>query len=87
MKPSVKVVVSIEHDDAANVWLGQGLNLKGLLVEADTLDDLRRQIIELIPHAVEMNGLPEVGFELTVSDSQELWHLPVSPAAIDRPTA
>ncbi|MFZ2449463.1 MAG: DUF1902 domain-containing protein [Methylovulum miyakonense] len=41
--------VEIIHDDEANVYVATSPDLKGLVVEAETLDELEKEVRDLVP--------------------------------------
>lgn len=43
------IKVEIIHDNEANVYIATSSDLTGLVVEADTLDELEREVLELVP--------------------------------------
>lgn len=47
------------HDDEANVYVATSSDLKGLVVEAETLDVLEKQVRDLVPELLTLN-LPKL---------------------------
>ena len=46
----------LAHWDAeANVWSAESVDVKGLVAEADTLDDLARDLRTIVPELLELN--------------------------------
>ena len=43
------IKVDIIHDDEANVYIATSSDLTGLVVEADSLDELEKEVLELVP--------------------------------------
>lgn len=50
---SIKIMVN--KDDEANVYYAYSPNVKGLHVEADTLDQLQKEVLETLPVILEIN--------------------------------
>jgi hypothetical protein len=49
-KPSIPLlIVDIIHDDEANVYIATSTDLTGLVVEADSLDEFEKEVLELAP--------------------------------------
>ncbi|MDO9104241.1 MAG: DUF1902 domain-containing protein [Methylovulum sp.] len=51
--------VEIIHDDEANVYIATSPDLKGLVVEAETLDELEKEVRDLVPELLTLN-LPKL---------------------------
>jgi predicted RNase H-like HicB family nuclease len=49
------IKVEIIHDDEANVYIATSSDLKGLIVEANTLDELEKEVLELVPELLALN--------------------------------
>lgn len=49
------IVVKVEHDDEAGVYIATSPNVKGLVVEAETLDEVRNEVSLILPDLIEMN--------------------------------
>jgi len=49
------IKVEIIHDDEANVYVATSSDLKGLVVEAQTLDELEKEVFELVPELLALN--------------------------------
>ncbi len=47
------VRVLVEHDAEAGVFVGTSPDLRGLVVEAETLDELAREVRDLVPALLE----------------------------------
>jgi hypothetical protein len=43
------IKVDIIYDDEANVYIATSTDLTGLVVEADSLDELEKEVLELAP--------------------------------------
>ncbi|WP_019864463.1 DUF1902 domain-containing protein [Methylovulum miyakonense] len=56
---SLLIKVEIIHDDEANVYVATSLDLKGLVVEAETLDELEKEVRDLVPELLTLN-LPKL---------------------------
>ena len=59
-------------DDAANVWVAEGVDVPGLVTEAATIEQLMTKLAVMVPEMLEANGvLPaghgDVHFELTAT--------------------
>ena len=50
------IKVDIIHDDEANVYIATSSDLKGLVVEANTLDELEKEVLELVPELLALNS-------------------------------
>ena len=51
---SLLVVVDVQHDNEADLYIATSPNLRGLIVEANTLDELRREIIGAADALIEL---------------------------------
>lgn len=49
------IKVNVLYDNEANVYVATSTDLKGLIVEAETLDELEKEVKQLIPEIVELN--------------------------------
>jgi len=49
----------IHDDDEANVYVATSRDLKGLVVEAETLDELEKEVRDLVPELLTLN-LPKL---------------------------
>lgn len=47
--------VNIIHDDEAQVYVATSRDLPGLVVEADTLDELEKEVLLLVPELLVLN--------------------------------
>ena len=52
----MELIVSVEYDEEARVWVAQNDAL-GLATEADTIEDLTYKLPEMIPELVEFNTI------------------------------
>jgi len=52
---SLLIKVEIIHDDEANVYVATSSDLKGLVVEAETLDELEKEVLDLAPQLLELD--------------------------------
>jgi len=54
----VPLVIKVEiiHDDEANVYVATSNDLHGLIVEAETLDELEKEVIALTPELLALNN-------------------------------
>lgn len=50
------IKVEIIHDDEANVYVATSSDLKGLVVEAETLDELEKEVLELVPELLALDS-------------------------------
>lgn len=49
------IKVEIIHDDEANVYVATSSDLKGLVIEAQTLDELEKEVLELVPELLALD--------------------------------
>lgn len=49
MGVSLLIKVEIIHDNEANVYIATSPDVKGLVVEAETLDELEKEVWDLVP--------------------------------------
>jgi len=49
------IKVNVLYDSEVNVYVATSSDLKGLIVEAETLDELEREVKRLIPEILELN--------------------------------
>lgn len=47
--------VEIIYDEEANVYIATSPDLKGLVVEAETLDELEKEVRDLVPELLTLN--------------------------------
>ena len=76
-KACSNVVVRVGFDAQAAVWFALGVNLPGLIVEADSLDELRSLLSDLIPEVIGMNGPPKALPDALAEASSDYWVVPV----------
>jgi hypothetical protein len=50
------IKVDIIHDDEANVYIATSSDLKGLVLEANTLDELEKEVLELVSGLLALNS-------------------------------
>lgn len=50
------IKVEIIHDDEAGVYIATSSDLIGLVVEAETLDELEKEVLELVPELLALNN-------------------------------
>ncbi len=63
-------VVKFIWDDEAQVWFTDGGDLRGLILEADSVEKLMKRVISAAPELIELNNLPKydaVKFEIEKS--------------------
>ena len=53
----ISILVKATWDDEAKVWVAQSSDIQGLATEAETLDELRTKILDMIPELLELNDL------------------------------
>ena len=53
----VEINVNAEWDAEANVWVATSDGVPGLVTEADTLEDLQKKRIIMVPELLEANGI------------------------------
>jgi hypothetical protein len=58
-KLGIPLLIKIEiiHDDEADVYIATSSDLKGLVVEAETLDELEKEVFDLVPELLALNNL------------------------------
>jgi predicted RNase H-like HicB family nuclease len=47
--------VKVIHDDEANVYVATSSDVPGLVVEAKSLDELNKEVLDLIPELITLN--------------------------------
>ncbi|NOT84062.1 MAG: DUF1902 domain-containing protein [Methylococcaceae bacterium] len=52
---SLLIKVEIIHDNEANVYVATSPDLKGLVVEAETLDELEKEVWSLVPELLMLD--------------------------------
>jgi hypothetical protein len=52
---SLLIKVEIIHDKLAKVYVATSPDLKGLIVEAETLDELEKEVWHLIPELLKLD--------------------------------
>ena len=67
------LIINVEWLEESKVFLATSDDVKGLVLEADTLDDLVRDLKEIVPILIEENGI-----EKQVSPSLEELSINVS---------
>lgn len=50
------IKVEIIHDNEANVYVATSSDLKGLVVEAETLDELEKEVLDLAPQLLAFDS-------------------------------
>ncbi len=55
MGMSLLIKVEIIHDNEANVYVATSPDLKGLVVEAETLDELEKEVWDLVPELLTLD--------------------------------
>ncbi|MFX8616551.1 DUF1902 domain-containing protein, partial [Acinetobacter baumannii] len=51
--------IAIHYDPEASVYYAVGKNVKGLVVEAETLDELKKEIDLVLPELLNANHHPD----------------------------
>ena len=54
----LEYVVNFEWDDEAKVWIATSDDINGLVLEAESLDDLMQRVRTAAPEIIELNHLP-----------------------------
>ncbi len=49
------IKIQVFHDDEANVYVASSPNVKGLHIEAESLDELRKEVELTLPELVSIN--------------------------------
>lgn len=52
---SLSIKINVVFDEEANVYVATSNDLKGLVVEAETLDELKQEVALLIPEMISLN--------------------------------
>ena len=50
--------VNFQWDEKANVWIATSDDIKGLVLESESLDELVQRVMKAAPELTEMNRLP-----------------------------
>ena len=66
---SLLIKVEIIHDKVANVYVATSPDLKGLVVEAETLDELEKEVWDLVPELLSLDIFPKLRMKV-VRDSR-----------------
>jgi hypothetical protein len=53
--------INARFDPEARVWVAEGINFPGLVTEAETFDQLRQNVLDLMPDLIELNRLGASG--------------------------
>lgn len=53
-----RLTVEAVWDEEASVWVATSDDIAGLVTEADTLEELRAKLIDLVPELLAENGVP-----------------------------
>ncbi|MFI3156798.1 MAG: DUF1902 domain-containing protein [Methylococcaceae bacterium] len=56
MEMPLLIKVEIIHDDEANVYVATRSDLKGLVIEAETLDKLKKEVLKLAPQLLAFDN-------------------------------
>ena len=51
----LSIKINVVFDEEANVYIATSHDLKGLVVEAETLDELKQEVALLIPEMISLN--------------------------------
>ena len=63
------LLVRVDWDPEAKVWVADSDDVPGLATEAETVEDLMAKLDYMIPELLELNGWPdqdEVPFEILI---------------------
>ena len=55
---NMKYTVTFEYDDKANVWIATSTDIDGLVLEAETYDNLIEKVKYAVPELLALNGQP-----------------------------
>ncbi|WP_136650694.1 DUF1902 domain-containing protein [Paracoccus aeridis] len=58
----LSIVVDVQYDPDAEVWVGTSNDVRGLVVEGEDLDALAKNVLSAVPALIELNGLPKRRF-------------------------
>ena len=61
LKPLRVIEVTVRHDEESGVWYVLDSNVPGLHAEAGSADELRSEILTLIPALIDANDTPVEG--------------------------
>ncbi len=56
--------VKVIHDDDAGVYIGTSPDVSGLVIEAETLEDLAKEIALTLPDLIEVKTRNTIGLDL-----------------------
>jgi Domain of unknown function (DUF1902) len=70
-----KINIDVFHDDEANVYVATSPNLKGLVIEAVTLEELKNEVATLVPELLALNHEQSCQASIVFRkiDSEEKW--------------
>jgi predicted RNase H-like HicB family nuclease len=49
--------IEAEWDDEAGVWVVSSDDIPGLVTEAETIEEVTRKLLEIVPDLLELNGM------------------------------
>jgi hypothetical protein len=52
-------IINADWDEEAGVWVATSDDIIGLVTEAETLEELRDKLADLVPELIRENGLPD----------------------------
>lgn len=58
----ISIVIDVQYDPEAEVWIGTSDDLRGLVVEGADLDALAKNVLSAVPALIELNGVPKRRF-------------------------
>ena len=71
------IIVRVDWDEEAAVWVASSNGIEGLAVEADTLEAIEPKVVAAITDLLELNGftssLPEIPIHIM---AEHLVHIP-----------
>jgi predicted RNase H-like HicB family nuclease len=74
--PTKRYTVTCHWDEEAQVWFVADTDVPGLATEADTIEEMERKLLTMIPELLSLNNVgsaQSVPFEL-IARKQELAH-------------
>jgi len=74
LKVNLSVRVKVEFDPEANVYIASSPDLTGLILEAETVEEMINEIAEWVPNLLNDQEQPLAMVESTITHHQPLAH-------------